>query len=77
MNMKKTIGQFGFEYTEDILGVCAGKTAILITFIFDYGFPAEIIRQGIKEFENEYEGTVVAFRIPWSKAVSFSSDSLA
>ena len=74
MVMTKTIGQFGFDYTEDVLGVYAGKTAILITFIFDYGLPASIVRQAIKEIENEYEGVVVSFRIPWSKTVQVGNN---
>ena len=60
----------GIAYDEEIVGKLGDHTGILITLDFGMGFPAKIVHQTIKELEEEYFGTILTFRVPWSKAVS-------
>lgn len=60
----------GIYYDETIVGNFGEKTGVLITLDFDLGFPAKIVHQTIAELEEEYFGTILNFRVPWSNAVS-------
>jgi len=60
----------GIAYDETIVGNFGERTGVLITLDFGAGFPAKIVHQTIKELEEEYFGTILTFRVPWSKAVS-------
>ena len=57
-------------YDETIVGNFGERTGVLITLDFGAGFPAKIVHQTIAELEEEYSGTILTFRVPWSNAVS-------
>ena len=60
----------GIAYDETIVGNFGERTGVLITLDFGAGFPAKIVHQTIAELEEEYIGTILTFRVPWSNAVS-------
>ena len=60
----------GIAYDETIVGNFGERTGVLITLDFGAGFPAKIVHQTIAEHEEEYLGTILTFRVPWSNAVS-------